>query len=296
MEQAQRFKKGKKVSYLMIAGNLFLAALKISVGLIVGSSALVADGFHSFSDIVSTTGVLVALYVANRPPDAKHQYGHGQAEPLAAMMLGLILIMTGGLLAYNSVMTIISGEYEILGLFGFWAAVFSIILKEIMFRYSYRIGKETNNQSLKADAWHHRSDAVSSLAAAAGIMGSYLGYPILDPAAGAVVSLLILRVGWKIIQKAVTSLLTVSPDQKKLDEIKRIANTVDGVVEITELKAHYSGGDLFIDLKILVDYSLTVLKGHQIAVEVKQKLCEEMPETEEVLVHVNPGFLYGEEE
>ncbi|MFW6256838.1 MAG: cation diffusion facilitator family transporter [Bacillota bacterium] len=286
--QKDRLQKGKKITYIMIGGNLLLTILKISIGLIVGSSALVADGFHSFSDIVSSGIVLAAVYISGKPPDETHQYGHGQAEPIAAKIVGIILILTGAFLFYNTVLQIINKNFKILGLMGFWAAVFSIIVKEIMFRYSYKVGEETNNQSLKADAWHHRSDAISSIAAAVGVFGSYLGYPFLDPVAGLLVSGLIIKVGWDIVLEAVNSLLTISPDQEKLNKIKDVVQKVDGVEEISELKAHFSGGDLYIDIKILVDYSLTVMEGHQIAVEVKQELSTKFPETQEVLVHVDP--------
>ena len=288
-----RFQKGKKVSYIVIVGNIFLAVLKITVGVLVGSNALLADGFHSFSDIASTAGVLVALNISQKPPDERHHYGHGQAEPIAALMLGIILILTGAFLAYRTFGQLLAGNYEVLGLMGFWAAVLSIIVKEIMFRYSYRVGEATNNQSLKADAWHHRSDAISSLAAALGVMGSYLGYPVLDPVAGLLVSMLIIKVGWDVIREAVNTLLTVSPGQEKLANIKQIADGVNGVGRVSEVKAHYSGGDLYVDIKILVDYSLSVMEGHQIAVEVKEELFSKVNETKEVLVHVDPMMVTG---
>lgn len=288
-----RFEKGKQVSYKMIAGNILLAVLKLTVGVLAGSSALIADGFHSFSDIASTVGILVALNVSQKPPDEKHHYGHGQAEPIAAMMLGVILVLTGGGMAYRTITQLVNGHYQVLGLMGFWAAVLSIIIKEIMFRYSYRVGELTNNQSLKADAWHHRSDAISSLAAAAGVLGSYLGFPVLDPIAGLLVSLLIIKVGWDVLKEAVSALLTISPGKEKLEKIKRTAAKVNGVGSISDVKAHYNGGDLYIDIKILVDYSLSVMEGHQIAVEVKEKLFSEIKETKEVLVHVDPMMVLG---
>ncbi len=285
-----RFKEGKKVSYISIIGNILLALIKIIIGYITGSSALIADGFHSFSDIISTIGVLIAIRISNLPPDKEHQYGHGNAEPIAAKILGIILLFTGALLAINSGKLILQHNFQKLGLIAFWAAIISILVKETMFRYTYRVGKETGNQALIADAWHHRSDAISSVAAAIGIMGSYLGYPILDPVAGLIVALMIIKVGWDIIKDAVNSLMDTAPPDEKLESLYKLAESVNGVEKVSELKAHYNGVDLFVDIKIQVDYRITVLEGHQIASEVKKEIFNQNSETIEVLVHVNPMF------
>ncbi len=287
MMDKDRYKKSRNISIIMIIGNIVLAILKAGFGYIIGSYALIADGFHSVSDIVTTVVVLIAINVSSKPPDKRHPYGHGQAEPIAAKILGIILIFTGGLLVVNTAQNFYRGQHQ-LGLTGFWIAIFSIIVKEIMFRYTYRVGEETDNQALIADAWHHRSDAVSSIAAAIGIMGSYLGYEIFDPLAGIIVALMIARVGWKVTLDAINSLMIAAPSDKKLSEIEQMVLSVMGVERVAELKAHYNGVDLYIDLKILVDYSITVLEGHQIASEVKKKIIDEFPEASEVLIHVDP--------
>lgn len=284
----ERYKKGKRISIIVIWGNILLAIFKVSIGIIARSSALIADGFHSVSDIVSTLAVIIAINIANKPPDEKHPYGHGQAEPIAAKILGIILMFTGVLLAFNTGRDIINGNITISGLSGFWVALFSILVKEIMFRYTYNVGKKTSNQALIADAWHHRSDAISSVAAAIGIFGSYLGYPIMDPIAAIIVAFMIIRVGWKVVKDAIGSLMISSPPEEKIKKIKKHIRMVTGVEEIVDLKIHYNGINLYMDLKILVDYSLSVLQGHQIASEVKHKIFEEYPETKEVLIHVDP--------
>ncbi|MCF8002383.1 MAG: cation diffusion facilitator family transporter [Halanaerobiales bacterium] len=289
-----RYKQGKRVSVIIIIGNVLLAVLKVGIGIVAGSSALIADGFHSVSDIVSTLAVIIAINVANKPPDEKHPYGHGQAEPIAAKILGIILVLTGAVLAFNTGKNLISGAINIPGLIGFWVALFSIAIKEIMFRYTFKIGKETDNQALIADAWHHRSDAISSIAAAVGILGSYLGYSIMDPIAAIIVAFMIIRVGWKVLKDAITSLMVTSPPEAEIKKIRRQVKTVPGVEEVADLKAHYNGVDLYIDLKILVDYSLSVLQGHQIASEVKRKIFVEFPEAREVLIHVDPMLPAGE--
>lgn len=284
-----RYKKGKKISYITIAGNIFLAIIKITVGILVGSAGLIADGFHSVSDTASTIAVLIAIYISNKPPDEEHQYGHGQAESIAAKILGIILLLTGFALGYNIINGILNQDYGIPGIYGFWAAVLSIIIKEIMFRYTYKVGEETNNQALIADAWHHRSDAISSIAAAAGILGANLGYPILDPIAGIVVALLIIRVGWNIIVDAINTLMIKAPPEEDNEEIRNIVNNIEGVQEIKELRSHYSGVDLYVDLRIVVDAQLTVKKGHDISVKVRNKLLNQCEQVREVIVHIHPS-------
>lgn len=284
-----RYSEGKKISYIGIIGNIFLAVIKIIFGILSGSSALIADAFHSISDIISTVAVLIAIYISNKPPDEGHHYGHGQAESIAAKILGIILLLTGFTLAYNMVFQIIDGNYDIPGIYGIWAAIASIIIKELLYRYTFKIGEKTNNQALKADAWHHRSDAISSIAASIGIIGANLGYPILDPIAGVVVSLLIFKVGLDIIIDAVSSLMVKAPSKEDTDLIRNLAIKVKEVMGIQELKAHYSGVDLYVDLRIIVNKDLSVKEGHDISLKVRNKILNQSSQVKEVIVHIHPG-------
>jgi len=284
-----RYSQGKKISYITIFGNIFLALLKIIIGTLVASSALIADGFHSVSDVASTLAVLIAIYVSSKPPDEEHQYGHGQAESIAAKILGILLLLTGLVLAYNIIKQIINQNFGIPGIYGLWAAIASIIIKEIMFRYTYKVGQKTNNQALIADAWHHRSDAISSVAAAIGILGANMGLPILDPIAGIIVAILIIRVGWNIIVDAVNALMVKAPPKEDSEEIRETVNKIAGVKDIKELRAHYSGVDLYVDLRIVVDGNLTVKEGHDISVDVRNRLLKECEQVKEVIVHIHPG-------
>ncbi|HKL13446.1 MAG TPA: cation diffusion facilitator family transporter [Halanaerobiales bacterium] len=284
-----RYSQGKKISYITIFGNIFLALLKIIIGTLVASSALIADGFHSVSDVASTLAVLIAIYVSSKPPDEEHQYGHGQAESIAAKILGILLLLTGLVLGYNIIKQIINQNFGIPGIYGLWAAIASIIIKEIMFRYTYKVGQKTNNQALIADAWHHRSDAISSVAAAIGILGANMGLPILDPIAGIIVAILIIRVGWNIIVDAVNALMVKAPPKEDSEEIRETVNKIAGVKDIKELRAHYSGVDLYVDLRIVVDGNLTVKEGHDISVDVRNRLLKECEQVKEVIVHIHPG-------
>lgn len=284
-----RYKEGKKISYITILGNIFLAVLKIIVGTLTGSSALIADGFHSVSDVASTLAVLIAIYVSSKPPDQEHQYGHGQAESIAAKILGILLLLTGLTLGYNIFRQIVNQNFNIPGIYGLWAAIASIIIKEVMFRYTYKVGKATDNQALIADAWHHRSDAISSVAAAAGILGANMGYPILDPIAGAIVAILIIRVGWNIIVDAIDTLMVKAPSEEESRELEKFVKQIDGVKGIQQLRAHYNGVDLYVDLRIIVDSQLTVEQGHDISVKVRTSLMDEFEKIREVIVHIHPG-------
>ena len=280
---------GQRVLKVTLAANIFLALLKIIVGFLASSAALVADGFHSISDIASSAGVLIAVAFASRPPDDNHHYGHGQAEPLAAVMIGMILFITASLLAYNMVGNLLAGEVSIPGTMALYAAFISIVVKELMYRYTIKAGEETDNQALKADAWHHRSDAYSSIAALIGIAAARLGFWFLDPVAGIVVAVMVFKVGYEILEEGFITLLGKAPAGKKIQEIKEQIIEVDGVEEILDVKGRYNGPVLYLDIKIAVPPALTVEEGHEIAARVKSMLLEKYVEAEEVLVHVDPA-------
>jgi len=280
---------GQRVLKVTLAANILLALLKIVVGFLASSAALVADGFHSISDIASSAGVLIAVAFASRPPDDNHHYGHGQAEPLAAVMIGMILFITAALLAYNMVGNLLAGEVSIPGRMALYAAFISIVVKELMYRYTIKAGEETDNQALKADAWHHRSDAFSSIAALIGIAAARIGFWFLDPVAGIVVAVMVFKVGYEILEEGFITLLGKAPAGKKIQEIKEQIIEVDGVEEILDVKGRYNGPVLYLDIKIAVPPALTVEEGHEIAARVKSMLLEQYVEAEEVLVHVDPA-------
>ena len=286
---------GQRVLKVTLAANIFLALLKIVVGFLASSAALVADGFHSISDIASSAGVLIAVAFASRPPDDNHHYGHGQAEPLAAVMIGMILFITAALLAYNMVGNLLAGEVSIPGRMALYAAFISIVVKELMYRYTIKAGEETDNQALKADAWHHRSDAFSSIAALIGIAAARIGFWFLDPVAGIVVAVMVFKVGYEILEEGFITLLGKAPAGKKIQEIKEQIIEVDGVEEILDVKGRYNGPVLYLDIKIAVPPALTVEEGHEIAARVKSMLLEKYVEAEEVLVHVDPADNNGKE-
>ncbi|MGM0420369.1 MAG: cation diffusion facilitator family transporter [Bacillota bacterium] len=289
MLDRERTEIGRRVLTVTLVGNILLSILKIVVGVVAASAALVADGFHSISDIASSAGVLLAVIIAERPPDDNHHYGHGQAEPLAAAVLGIVLLITASLLGYNMIENLLAGEVSIPGRMAMYAAGASIFVKELMYRYTKKAGDSIKNQALIADAWHHRSDALSSIAALLGIGAARMGFWYLDPLAGFVVAMLVFKVGFDILQEGFVTLLGRAPDPDKMDKIREIVEEVEGVEAASEVKARYTGSKLYIDIKINVKPELSVREGHGIAAETKSRLLAEFTEAEEVLVHVNPA-------
>ncbi len=289
MDRISRSKTGKNIIYISLAANIFLAVFKIILGIFAASAALVADGFHSFADIITTLGVLAAILVSKQPPDEDHHYGHGQAEPLAAMGLGLILLGTAFFLGRDMLSRLIAEEIVLPGNIALIGIIVSLGIKETLYRYVMKVGEKIDSSALRADAWHHRSDAISSLAAGAGILGARLGLPLLDPLAGFVVALLIFRVSYKIFKGALSRLLGKGPSPAKIKNIESAIGEVEGVIEVGEVKGLYHGPHLYLDVKVAVEGEISVSEGHEIAVKVRKKVERLYEEAEEVLVHVDPA-------
>jgi len=295
VDRIKRTEEGRKVIYVTLTANIFLALLKITLGYLAASAALVADGFHSFSDIVTTLGVLMAVVISNQPPDEEHHYGHGQAEHLAATGLGLILLLTAFFLGRDMVLRIAGGDLTFPGRLALVGIALSIAVKEILYHYVRRAGEKIDSSALRADAWHHRSDAFSSLAAGLGIIGARLGFSLLDPLAGLVVSLLILRVAYQMLRQELVRLLGRGPDPEKIENIRAVIKEVEGVVDINEIKGLYHGPELYLDVKITVPSHISVAAGHDIAVKVREEVQGVYDEAQQVLIHVDPAENQSEE-
>ncbi|MCK8817667.1 cation diffusion facilitator family transporter [Natroniella sulfidigena] len=279
---------GVKVSTISLIVNILLSVLKVAVGFWFGSKALIADGFHSISDVISTIIVGMSFKVSSQPPDDCHPYGHGKAESIATKLLGIILIITGLMLLRSTVLAIINYEINIPSSIVLWTAVISIAIKEGLCRYIIKIGREIDSKGLVADAYHHRSDALSSIAVLIGAGGARLGYPLLDPLAGLVVASFIIKVGGEVVLDAIDELMDAIPSQDKKKQIIKEAEKVDSVITIKDVKLRAYGSRLFIDLKVVVANDLTVIEGHQVADDIKEKIKSSNPKVEEVLVHVDP--------
>ena len=289
------YKKGEKITIACIIGNIVLSALKLVAGIIGGSKAMIADSLHSASDIVATSVVLVGIKVAQKPADSEHPYGHGKVEPIAAAFVGVTLIFAAFIIVKGIVESIINQTFGTPTFLALAAAVVSIVVKEIMFRITYAAGKKIKSESIMADAWHHRSDAYSSIGTFIGILGAIIGgkfgirfLQYLDPIAGAVVACMIFKVAYDILKHAVKGLMDSSPEGEQLMKIWDAAAGIEGVVTVSDIKARYIGQRLFIDLEIGVDSERSVDEGHTLAAFARSRIIDSVPDAYEVMVHVEP--------
>ncbi len=287
----KRSKEGTRISIISLIANVLLAIIKITIGILSSSTALVADGFHSVSDMASTIIVMLSIRFSETPADKNHPYGHEKAEALGTNILAVILILTSAFLAKDAVETLISGEIAEPGSAALAAAFISIVVKEVLYRYTIKIGEKINSRGLIADAHHHRSDAFSSVAALIGIGGAKLGLRILDPIAGLAVAFLILKVGYEILRDTSYELMDGRPEKEKVDNICYLAKDIKGVVDIHDIKLRSYGPRYIVDLKIAVDGKLTVKEGHNIAVQVKKTIIMSEDDVKDVLVHVDPNCI-----
>lgn len=288
----EKYEEGQKVSIISLLTNILLAVLKVTVGFLFRSKGLIADGFHSVSDIISTLIILMGIKISKNPPDQDHPYGHGKAESIAAIILGLILILTGIFLIKDAMFSIINHKVSRPGTLVLWVASFSILVKELLYRYTIEVGNKINSKGLIADAHHHRSDALSSIAALIGAAGAKLGYPILDPVAGLVVSALIIKAGSEVLLDAMDDLMDAVPNTDKLNKIMSEVEEMGEINTVGDIKLRSYGPYLYVDINIVVDDELTVKEGHQIAVKVKKKLTNNYERVRDVMVHVDPEEAY----
>lgn len=282
------FLDSKTCTLVGLVTNVALAIFKLLAGVFGFSYAMVADAIHSFSDCFATGTVYVALRIGEKPPDEKHAYGHANAETIAAFLVALIILATGVYVGVSAVQLIAHRHFETPATIALAAAAASIVIKEAMFRYTLKVGKRNNSVAVIANAWDHRSDAYSSVAALAGILGARLGFPYLDPIAGLVVSALIIKMSLSLLRPNIGILMDEMPEQVVLDKIKAKSLEIEGVRAVDSLKAHRCGSSFIIDLKIAVDSGVTVEQGHQVASEVRGKLLSEVRHVQDVMVHVNP--------
>ena len=287
MEEA-RYQMARRVSWNTMIGNILLTVVKAGVGIISGSSALVADALHSASDIATTVVVLYSMRIATLPPDPEHPYGHGRAESIGAKVLSVILVLVGLSMGVSSIRQLWAGTYAVPGRLALWAILLSIVVKEGMYRYTVAVGRKINSTALVADALHHRSDAFSSVAAFVGVIGARLGYPVFDSLAAAVVAVFIVKMGIQIFRSSLDELMDAQVHGNLRAEVHQYATGIPGVQHVDEVRIRRYGPQYIVDLKVSVDRHLTVREGHEIAAHVKGKLRDSLPFVGDVLVHVNP--------
>lgn len=293
LENQERFKKAEFVAIIGIIGNLILAVLKWVIGVYANSRALVADAVNSASDVAGSLAVFIGLRAAKQPPDEDHPYGHGKAESIAAIIVAVLLVLVGFEIGKSSFQAFFQ-PIEAPKLIALVAVIVSIVIKETMFRYTFSMGKKLNSDALIVTAYDHRSDVYSSLAALVGIGCAILGEKLAigwlvyaDPVAGLFVSILILKLAWKLGSESIHNALDHVLHEEDTIELRKIVESIPEVKKIDELHAREHGHYVIIDLKISVDPLITVEEGHRVGKKVKQKLMEER-HVENVFVHINP--------
>lgn len=296
------YKKGERITNICLVGNILLCAVKFCAGIFGRSQAMVADAMHSASDVVATAVVLLGVKIAQKPHDRSHHFGHGKIEYITAAFVGFTLIYAAVQISYSIIVNIASKNISTPTFFAFAAAILSIVVKEMMYRATMKVGQQLNSESIKANAWDHRSDAYSSIGTLIGIGGSILGSYIgigwlryLDPIAGGVVALLIFKVAIEILLKAFHGLMDGSPDSEVLEQIHAAATSFPETRELPYVKARYTGPNLWIDMAIRLDAGLTIQEGHEIAEAVRFAICDKISNIDHIIIHVDPCTCQREE-
>ncbi len=287
----ERKKRIQNVTIGGMAVNIFLSVLKFVGGTIGGSQAVVADAVHSLSDIVTDVAILIGVKYWSKPADTDHPHGHQRLEMIVTLGIGTLLVVVATGLLFNAILTLHEQQDSSPGWIAFWAALASIVLKEPLYRWTVWVGNKVKSASLVANAWHHRSDALSSIPAALAVFGAAINpsWGFLDNVGAVVVSFFIYRAAFKIAYPALETLIDKGAPEKDIEKITTIALSVKGVELVHNIRTRYlSGLNLAVDLHIKVDKDMTVKDGHDISEEVKDRLLGQGPEVIDVVVHLEP--------
>jgi cation diffusion facilitator family transporter len=295
MEQADqtdprsaRYREIRKVTLIGSVIDLLLGVGKIVVGLLAGSHALIADGVHSLSDLATDFLVLFAAKHSHREADAEHPYGHGRIETLATVALGLALVVVAVGISIDGYQRMARDIVIQHGMVALLTALLSVLSKEWIYQYTVRIGRRLRSNMVIANAWHSRTDAISSVIVIVGVGGAMAGYSYLDGVAAIAVALMIAKIGWDLLWKSLQELIDTALEPEMVEEIRRAILAVDGVRACHMLRTRYSGSDSLVDVHILVDPSLSVSEGHQIGERVRKELIEQVEHVSDVTVHIDP--------
>jgi len=280
-----------RVSVVSIIVNAALSAFKLAVGILAHSAAMVSDAVHSLSDVLSTFIVIIGVNIAGQKSDKGHPYGHERFECVASIILALMLGLTGAGIGYSGVKSIIDGDYEnkIPGVAALVAALVSIAVKEWMYRYTRSAAKRINSGALMADAWHHRSDALSSIGAFVGILGALLGVLALDAVASIVICLFIAKAAYDIFMDAINKMVDKSCDEETLNALRALVMSQNGVIAVDDIRTRIFGSKMFVDIEIAANKDLVLTQAHKIAEGVHDAVEKNFPEVKHCMVHVNPG-------
>lgn len=289
MDDKTVVKTAVKVSMVTIIVNIVLSLLKLLAGIIGKSMVMISDSIHSLSDVFSSVIVIIGVRVSKREEDREHQYGHDRMECLASLALGAILFVTGVLLIYEGIRKIYTGEnISTPGMIALIAAVISIVTKEWMYWYTKLSADKINSDALRADAWHHRSDALSSVGSLIGVAGAMLGVKILDPIMAGVIGLIIIKVACDVVKEAVNKMVDKACDDTIVNEMKALVLSIDGVEGLDLIKTRMFGPKIYVDIEISADGELLLRESHEIAETVHDSIEKQFPDVKHCTVHVNP--------
>ncbi len=289
MNTNEKKKYSQKVTIIGSIADAILGFLKVLIGLVFHSNALIIDGIHSFTDVFSDIFVVIITRLSHSEPDKNHPYGHEKFETIGSALLGSILLATSGALIYETVVNLFSNNTQdkIPGWPTLVAATVSLIVKEGLFHYTYRAGEKLQSNLIKANAWHSRTDAFSSLVVFIGLIFSMMGYTWVDKLAALIVALFISHIGWGFVKESLVELAETSVDEKIKSQIKNIILAVHGVRSCHALRARNHGSKIIVDVNIEVDRFLTASEAHEISSWVVKKLKERMKPSMDVTVHMD---------
>lgn len=280
-----------KVSAVSIIVNLVLSFGKLAAGIAASSGAMISDAVHSASDVFSTVIVIVGVAMSRKKSDEDHQYGHERMECIASLLLAVVLALTGAGIGASGIKKIVGGNYGALavpGLAALIAAVASIAVKEWMYWYTRAAAKRINSGALMADAWHHRSDALSSVGAFIGIFGARMGYPVLDAVASVAICLFIEKAAFDICKDAMDKMVDKSCPDELVEQMKDVVRGETGVIDIDDMKTRLFGDKIYVDVEFSADGSKSLEESHDIAERVHAAIEREFPAVKHCMVHVNP--------
>lgn len=287
-ELASRTKETQRVALVGALVNLVLSAVKLFAGVLANSAALIADGIHSLSDLISDALVWFAAHQARHGPDEEHPYGHGRFETAATLGLGILLVLVALGILWDAVADAFHHEQPIPGALAIWAALFSIVANEALYWYTLVVAKRIRSDMLRANAWHHRTDAISSVVVLIGVAGAMLGWPYLDSLAAVVVGAMVAKIGWDLGWDAMQELVDAALDEETVQRATEVILDVDGVRSVHMLRTRRHGHEAAADVHVQVAPRLSVSEGHMISQAVEDQIKDSVDEITDVTVHIDP--------
>lgn len=288
MQRTERFDSADRIIQVGFWVNAVLMIGKLAAGYWGRSDAVFADGIESACDFIAILSTMIALKLGRQPYDSNHPYGHGRAENLAALLISLVILLTGSWILVESVRNILQHNFKSPGLIAVAAALATIVIKEWLYRYSNSAGKHLESPAILAIAKDHRKDAVTSISTLAGVMGAYFGWGIMDPLAAGLTSFFILHIGYTTFREAAHDLMDGSAPADFIEQVTLLAEAVERVEHVHEIRARRSGQYMIVDLKLDMDPEMTVKESHSVATLVKRLIFERYPGVGDVMIHINP--------